>query len=555
MKCLRSLAAACALLAPASALGAPAALLIHGGPIYTGVAAAPTAEAVLVQEGRIAFVGRLAEARARAGKAQDVDLHGAAAYPGFVDAHVHLTGVGAREMTLNLDKVGSIAELVTTVRVYAAAHPGRDPIIGRGWIETHWPEHRFPTAADLDRISAARPIWLERSDGHAAVANSAALQLGHVGASTPDPKGGQILRTAGGAPTGLLVDNAMDLVNRHLPGPTLAFVTEALRRAGRLYASRGWTGGDNMSVSADDLAGLNALAVRGEMPIRVDNYLDLEAAGRVLRHGPYADPTGRIRVMGVKLYMDGALGSRGAALLAPYSDAPASRGLIKLDHAAAAPVFRQALQSGAQVAVHAIGDRANRQVLDWYEEAFRAVPRAARAVPEPRWRVEHAQILSPADLPRFAALKVTASMQPSHAIGDFYFAPDRLGEARLNGAYAWNSLLKSGAVVAAGSDAPVEVGDPRIEFYAAVWRHSLTGEAGPNWHLKEAVTRAQALRMLTWAPAYAARADRERGTLEVGKRADITAFSADLMTIPPAEILKAKPVLTVVDGQIVYQAP
>jgi predicted amidohydrolase YtcJ len=538
----------------APAMAAAAALLIHGGPIYTGVSARPKIEAVVARDGLIVFTGSLAEARARSAGARDIDLKGAAAYPGFVDAHAHLTGIGMREMTLNLDQVSSLAELASTVKAYAAAHPGDAPIVGRGWIETHWPERRFPTRADLDAAVPGRPVWLERADGHAAVANSAALKLAGVTAATRAPSGGEILKDDAGEPTGMLVDNAMAIVNDRMPAPSPALLTEAVRRGARLYADRGWTGIGNMSVSAADVANITALAARGEMPIRTDNYVDLVAADRVLKDGPYADATGRVRVMGVKMYMDGALGSRGAALLEPYSDSPKSIGLNTLEHDLAARTFVRALKSGAQVAIHAIGDRGNRQTLDWYAEAFAATPPAKRAVAAPRWRIEHAQIISPADLPRFAALGVVASMQPSHAIGDLYFAPARLGEQRLAGAYAWNSLLRSGAVVAAGTDAPVEVGDPRIEFYAAVYRHDLKGKAGADWGLDEAVSREQALRMLTWAPAYAARHEAELGTLEVGKRADITAFSKDLMTVAPAEILTAAPVLTVVDGEVVSLA-
>jgi hypothetical protein len=539
-------------LSAAQAAAAPP-LLISGGPIHTGGTEDGQAEAVVVRDGRIAFVGGLEEARRAAPDARRIDLKGAAAYPGFVDAHAHLTGIGMRELTLNLDQVTSVADLQKAVRAYDHAHPGTGVLFGRGWIETHWPEHRFPTRDDLDRVAPDRPVVLERSDGHALVANSKALALGDVTAATADPMGGQVLKDAGGRPTGMLVDNAMAMVMSKLPAPTLETTTEALTRAGRIYASRGWTGAGNMSVGSQDLEVLDTLAADGRFPLRADNYMDLDAAGQVLKQGPYADATGRIRVMGVKLYMDGSLGSRGAALLEPYADAP-GRGLIKLDHDKTLTVLEQALESGAQVATHSIGDRANRQTLNWYGEAFRAVPEAKRARAAPRWRVEHAQILNPADIGRFARMGVVASMQASHAIGDFYFAPARLGEARLKGAYAWKSLLDSGAVVAAGTDAPVEKGDPLIEFYAAVYRHDLQGKAGPDWHLEEAVSRPQALRMLTWAPAYAALHDKDLGTLEPGKLADITILSRDIMTGPPADILKAHAVMTIVGGEIVYRA-
>ncbi len=520
-------------------------LLIHGGPIHTGVEATPTAEAVLVRDDRILFVGPLAAAKAKAAKGvRDLDLKGAAAYPGFVDAHAHLTGIGLRELTLNLDQTSSLADLVATVKAYAAAHPD-GPIFGRGWIETHWPEKRFPTKADLDAAAPGRIVVLERSDGHASVASSAALAKAGVTGATADPAGGKILKDADGAPDGMLIDHAQALVASVIPPPGAALKREALRKAGALYASRGWTGLANMSVTADDLALLRDEAAKGSFHIRVDNYMDPSGAAEVLAKGPQVDPTGLIRVRGIKLYMDGALGSRGAALLEPYSDAE-GLGLQLTPQDKGLALMKQAKAVGAQVAMHAIGDRGNRMTLDWFEQSLAGDTTA-------RWRIEHAQIVADTDVPRFAKLGVIASMQPSHAIGDLYFAPARLGQARLHEGYRWKDFLTAGVVVAAGSDAPVEVGDPRIEFYAAVYRHSLTGFANADWHLEEAVTRAQALKMLTLAPAYAVFRDRELGTLEAGKKADLTAFDQDLMTVEPKAILTARPVLTVVDGKVVFE--
>jgi len=541
---------AAALLLTASPAFAPVAwagdILVHGGPIHTGVAAAPAAEAVLIRDRTIAFVGPLAAARAKAAPgARDIDLAGAAAYPGFVDAHAHLTGIGLRELTLNLDQVDSVEALVAAVHAYAQAHPGDAPIYGRGWIETHWPEKRFPARADLDRAAPGRIVVLGRADGHAVVASSAALAKAGVTRDTAAPSGGQILKDETGEPTGMLIDHAQALVEGVIPPPSPALKRQALETAGRLYASRGWTGLGNMSVDAEDLDILRQLAAEGRFSLRVDNYMDPSGAAEVLKTGPSADPTGLIRLRGIKLYMDGALGSRGAALLAPYSDAE-GQGLILTEHGQGLALMRQARAVNAQVAMHAIGDRGNRMVLDWFGEVLGSDA-------DRRWRIEHAQVVDAADLPRFSRLGIIASMQPSHAIGDLYFAPARLGKDRLKGAYAWADMLKSGAVVAAGSDAPVEVGDPRIEFYAAVYRHSLSGFAGADWHLEEAVSRDQALRMLTWAPTYAAFAEQQRGVLQAGKAADLTVFDRDLMTIAPADILKAQALLTIVDGKVVFE--
>ncbi|RRN66083.1 amidohydrolase [Caulobacter sp. 602-1] len=519
-------------------------ILIHGGPIHTGVDAKPTAQAVLLRDDKILFVGDLAAAKAKAAKdVRDIDLKGAAAYPGFVDAHAHLTGIGLRELTLNLDQVKSVAELVAAVKAYAAAHP-EGVIYGRGWIETHWPEKRFPTKADLDAAAPGRIVVLGRSDGHASVASSAALAKAGITAATAAPAGGQILKGVDGQPDGMLIDHAQALIEDVIPPPSEALKREALRKAGALYAARGWTGLDNMSVMADDLALLRDEAAKGSFHIRVDNYMDPSGAAEVLSKGPQTDATGLIRTRGIKLYMDGALGSRGAALLEPYSDAE-GLGLQLTPQDKGLALMKQARAVNAQVAMHAIGDRGNRMTLDWFEQSLAGDMKA-------RWRIEHAQIVADTDVPRFAKLGVIASMQPSHAIGDLYFAPARLGKDRLHEGYRWKDFLKAGVVVAAGSDAPVEVGDPRIEFYAAVYRHGLDGFANADWHLEEAVTRAEALKMLTLAPAYAVFRENELGTLEAGKKADLTAFDKDLMTIEPKEILTAQPVLTVVDGKVVF---
>jgi predicted amidohydrolase YtcJ len=261
----------------------------------------------------------------------------------------------------------------------------------------------------------------------------------------------------------------------------------------------------------------------------------------------------RLNVRAIKAVSDGALGSRGAALLAPYSDAPDSSGFLRVKEAELLPMLEEALRKGIQVETHAIGDYANRFILDEYEKALKAVPAAQRKIADPRWRIEHAQIVNPADIPRFAKLGIIPSMQPSHAIGDLHFAPSRLGIKRLEGAYVWNSFIKSGVIVPGGSDAPVERGEPMIEFYAAVARKDMKGFSGEGWHPEEAVTRAQALKMFTIWPAHVAFEEKLRGTIEVGKLADLTILSADIMKIPELEILKTRCVMTVIGGEIVYE--
>jgi len=538
-----------ALAGPATA----ADLIIHGGPIYTGQDTPSTVEAVVVEDRRIVFIGPHDQAmdRRKAGT-EIIDLDGAVMYPGFTDAHAHLLGIGLREMTLNLEDVGSIAELRNRVAKAVATTPPGETIFGRGWIETHWPEERFPTREDLDSVSPETPVFLVRADGHAAVVNSAGLAAAGINAETEAPFGGEILSGPDGEPTGMLIDDAMDLAADLQPDEKSVDRREAYARANAVYTERGWTGLHNMSVPWDDVPLLERLSETGVMELRIYNAIDRSGAEALLAEGHRESRTGRVMTRAIKLYMDGALGSRGALLLDPYADAEGT-GLLRMKKAEAMPLLNRALREGIQIATHAIGDKANRLALDWFAEALAAVPSETRAITEPRWRIEHAQILDPADIPRFEKLGVIASMQPSHAIGDLHFAPDRLGLERLKGAYAWTSLVETGAIIAAGSDAPVEKGDPLEEFYAAVARKDLSGFSGPGWHPEQAVDRATALKMFTRWPAYAAFQADELGSIEVGKRADFTVFSADIMRIPEAEIPKAQAVLTVIDGKVVFQ--
>jgi len=529
--------------------GAP--VIFTGGPIYTGVDDAPMAEAVAVVDDRIAAVGSAGLVLGAAGDdAVVIDLGGASLYPGFVDAHAHHLGIGMRELTLNLEGVGSVAELVEAVAARRAGMDAGEPLYGRGWIETGWPEGRMPNRTDLDAASPDGPAVLIRADGHAAVVNSAALDAAGIDAATPDPAGGRIERDAQGAATGVLIDKAMDLVGALIDAPGPEQKREAYVKAGEVYTAYGWTGLHNMSVDPDDVALMETLSDEGVLPLRIYNAIDRSGLARLAEEGPRRSDNGRVVTRAVKLYADGALGSRGAALSEPYSDRPETRGLLLMQEDEAAAAFEEALAGDIQVATHAIGDRGNKLVLDWYETVFAAHPDAA----DLRWRVEHAQILHTEDIPRFAELGVIPSMQPSHAIGDLYFAPDRLGPDRLDGAYAWRSLIDAGAVIAGGSDAPVERGDPLIEFYAAVARRGLDGAQTPDWRPAEAASRGEALKMFTAWPAYAAFQENALGTVEVGKRADFTVFSKDIMTIPEADILTTRPVMTVIGGDIVFDA-
>jgi predicted amidohydrolase YtcJ len=538
---------------PASAAGPPPAdLVIWGGPIYTADDTHPKAQAVAVVRGRIAYVGGKAGAESRVGpKTRVIDLQGAALFPGFTDSHAHLREIGDRELTLNLEGSTSAAEAARRLKAWIATHPDQKAIVGRGWIETGWPEARFLQRSDIDPVSGDIPVLLRRADGHALVANTAALKAAHIDESTPAPEGGQILKGPDGKLTGMLVDNAMRLVADAERRPTSGVdPTAALKAAFRVETAYGWTGVHSMSVAWSDVPLLEAMAARGEAPLRVYNMIDADQAGPLFDKGPRATPDGRITTRGIKLYMDGALGSRGAKLFEPYADAPGLTGTYVTQPDVMRPFLAKALAKGIQVSTHAIGDKGNATALDLYEEAFKAAPAKGAAA---RWRMEHAQIVRPVDIPRFHADGVIASMQPSHAIGDFHFARARLGLQRLKGAYAWKSLLTSGAVVVGGSDAPVERGDPMIEFYAAVARKDLKGYSDADWHPEETLSRSEALKLFTSSAAYARFAEKELGSITVGKRADLSAFSVDLMTAPVAEIPKGRAILTVVDGQVVFE--
>lgn len=530
-----------------SAQAQDADLILFGGPIHTGDPANPTAEAVAIENDRIIFVGARAGAEALAGaQTQRIDLRGAALFPGFTDGHAHLDGIGQRELTLNLEGSASLAEAMQRLSAWAEANPD-GPIIGRGWIETHWPEARFLSAADLDAAAPGRIVVLTRADGHALAASTTALSAAGIDADSAAPSGGEVERDGEGQPTGLLVDAAMNLIRAAIPTDAPVNRRQIYETGVAVYRAQGWTGLHNMGASWDDILLMEAMDAQGAPLLRIYNAIDVADVDHLFASGPRATADGLVITRAVKVYADGALGSRGAALFEPYADAPETTGLMQTSTEAVLPIYRRALETGIQVATHAIGDRGNAEVLDWYAEV--GAPAAAR------WRIEHAQIVrNPRDLVRFADQGVIASMQPSHAIGDLHFAPARLGEARLDGAYAWHSLLEDGAVVVGGSDAPVERGSPLIEFYAAVARRDLQGFQGPDWHPEEAISRDQALALFTTAPAWASFREDELGLIRVGFEADLTVFDVDLMTAPVEAIPLGRALLTIVDGEVIYRA-
>jgi len=532
-------------------------LLLFNGNVYTVNEKLPKAEAIAVKKDRIVFVGSNDDARKfRAPRA--IDLHGYTVVPGLTDSHCHIFGIGERELTLNLEGTNTLEDFLAKVKARGAQTPRDKWMTGRGWIETFWKPPRFPTRQDLDSVAADHPLFLTRADGHAAIVNSAALKIAKIDKNTPNPFGGEILKDkATSEPNGMLLDKAQELVEKNIPKPTEAEREQALLTGINREIGLGWCEIQNAGSHKEDVDLIKKGFESGKIKIRFINCVfgPGEDAQNFLKEGATLNAFNHhFTQRTIKVIFDGALGSRGAALLKPYNDAPETSGYLTEKPEELRPMFEEALGRGIQVETHAIGDRANRMILDLYEAAFKAVPPNERKIGEPRWRVEHAQIVDLADIPRFAKLGVIPSMQPSHAISDLFFAPARLGMDRLAGAYAWQSFLKSGAIICGGSDAPVERGEPMIEFYAAVARKSIKGESGDGWHPEQAVSREQALSMFTIWPAYAAFEENEKGSIEVGKLADFTVLSQDIMKIPEPKILKTRAEMTIIGGDIVHDA-
>jgi predicted amidohydrolase YtcJ len=531
----------------------PDTIFIHGN-VYTGNEKQPRAESIGVKDGRIVFVGADADA-AKLSAVRVVDLRGNTVVPGLIDAHCHLAGVGAREMTLNLEGASSLEEFLAKVKARVDTTPRGQWVTGRGWIETTWKPQAFPTRYDLDKIAPDHPVYLTRADGHGAVANSAAIQWARVTKETPDPFGGEIMRDKQtGEPNGMFLDNAQSLITRFIPPPRPQDHERSLLLGAQRSVSLGWTGLGVPSSSFPERDLLQKLYRENKIKLRIDLALlgPSEDANRLLAEGPVLDALDhRFNCRAIKVSFDGALGSKGAALLEKYSDYDTA-GFLKWKEEDLLPMFEEALRKGIQIWTHAIGDRANREILNLYEKAQARIPPEQRKIKEPRWRVEHAQIVDPADIPSFARLGVIPSMQPSQAIGDLHFAPSRLGLKRLEGAYAWQSFIKSGSIIAGGTDAPVERGEPMIEFYAAVVRRDLKGFSGEGWHPEQAVSRQQALKMFTTWAAHAVFAENDRGSIEPGKLGDLTVLSQDIMKIPEADILKTTCVMTVINGEVVF---
>jgi len=532
---------------------APADLVVTNARIYTVDETRPVVEALAVRGGRVVFAGSRRGAMTLAGAATRVmDLGGRTVIPGMTDAHAHLLGLGAALRTVDLTGASSYDEVIARVAARAREAPAGSWILGRGWDQNRWPDTRFPTHDALSAAVPDRPVWLERVDGHAGLANARAMRAAGVTAATRDPEGGRVERDGAGAPTGVFVDNAQGLVDRAVPEATReelrASVLAAVKEANRW----GLVAIHDAGATRRTIEVYEELARAGRFDLR--DYVmvadDSASLDHYFRLGPRsALHGGRLWVRAVKLYADGALGSRGAALLAPYSDDPNNTGLLVSAPEHIRRRTERALRAGFQVNTHAIGDRGNRVVLDAYERALAAVPRA-----DPRLRVEHAQVVSPEDIPRFAALGVIPSMQASHQTSDMGWAERRVGAERIKGAYAWRSLLRTGVVIPNGSDFPVEQVNPLIGFHSAVTRQDPQNQPPGGWYPEQRMTRDEALRAMTIWPAYAAFMEKDAGSLSPGKYADFVVLDQDIMEVPAERIMATRVLATYLGGKAVYEA-
>lgn len=536
----------------AAEVAADGAHLLVAARIHTSDPDAPVATAMAWDaDGRILAVGEAAELGARYPDAERIDAGDATVVPGLIDAHAHLFGLGQALMQADLVGARSTGEIVERLQGFARDLPEGAWLMGRGWDQNLWPEKAFPTAAVLDAAFPDRPVVLERIDGHATWANSAAMRAVERDLSGDwQPEGGLVLREDGRA-TGVFIDAASRLVYAPAPDPDAAWQDRAMERALSHVAALGMTGVHDMGTGRDALEVMKRFADRGALSLRVRAYAQ-RGSGLVedlCRDGHYSHPSGRLDMRGVKLMIDGALGSRGAALIEDYSDDPGNRGLLLQTEGDFEASVRQARDCDLQVATHAIGDRGNRIVLDTYR---RVLGDAAAA--DHRWRVEHAQVMAPGDIERFAGLQLIASMQPTHATSDMGWAGERLGEERLVGAYAWRSFVDAGVPLALGSDFPVEYPDPRLGLLAAVSRQDVHGQPPGGWLPDQALTAAEALHGFTAGAAWAAFDEDETGRLAPGLPADFVVLDRDPLTIPPSELDELQVRSTWLDGKPVYEA-
>jgi predicted amidohydrolase YtcJ len=527
-------------------------LIVTNARIYTVDDSHPFVSALAVRDGRVQFVGSVREAMLLRGpNTRIIDATGKTVIPGMTDAHAHLFGLGEFLRSIDLTDTRSYEEIVARVGAKVAQTPAGQWVVGRGWDQNKWGNTAFPTHEALSRVSPNNPVVLERIDGHAKLLNAAAMKLAGITNATRDPAGGRLERAPNGEPTGVLVDNAMALIDRVTPPLSHDEMKSAALAAIAESNKYGLTGLHDPGEPREVLDLFEELAKAGTFNLRVYAMISDDSAALIhyFQRGPQSDLyDSHLWIRSIKLYADGALGSRGAALLDPYSDDPKNVGLLKSTQAHLTDVSTRALQHGFQVATHAIGDRGNRVALDSYEAALKAVPTV-----DHRFRIEHVQILDHADVPRFAQLGVIPSMQAVHQTSDMYWAATRLGYSRILGAYAWRTLLNTGVIIPNGSDFPVERVNPLYSFHAAVSRKDENNWPPGGWFPEQAMTRDEALKSMTIWPAYAGFQEKELGSLTPGKFADFVILDRDIMTVPDTEILGTLVLATYIGGRAVFE--
>jgi predicted amidohydrolase YtcJ len=525
--------------------------ILYNGVFYTVDAEFSVAEAVAIKNKTVLAVGSNREILALAGpETLRIDLQGKAVVPGLVDAHTHMMGYALGLDQVDLMGCGSAEEAAAKVAAKAKDSQPGEWILGQGWDSNEWADRSFPTCAPLDKAAPANPVVLVKQDGHSCWINSAAMRAAGIDAGTPEPDGGKIIRDGAGNPSGVLVDTAMGLIESHVPPVSPERQRILLARAVRDWLAVGLVGIHDMGGGLEEIAAVKALIDQGDFPFRVyfnfaDNLADLD---EILKAGPAEYGDGRLVLRSVKAYIDGSLGSRSAALLEGYVGRPDDTGLLVNSKDYIQDLTERCLRAGFQVSTHACGDRGARLVLDAYEAALKSIPTA-----DHRLRVEHAQLLAPGDFQRFASLGVIPSMQPSHCTSDFPWGIDLLGEERAKGAYAWRSFLDAGSIIPCGSDFPVERINPMLGFYAAITRQHEDGTPAEGYYPEQRMIREEALKGFTIWAAHAAFAEKEQGSLEPGKRADLVVLDRDIMKAPPRDIIDTKVVLTLLDGKIVYR--
>lgn len=548
-------------------------IVLHNGVVYTVDDRWTVTEAIAIKGDKIVKAGKNEDILKKFKTKRLIDLEGKAVFPGFIDSHAHLLSLGAGVSALNLVGTTSMEQIAAMVAERVRQSQSGQWIRGRGWDQNNWPVKQFPKHEVLDKVSPNNPVYLRRIDGHAVWVNKQVLELSHITKDTKDPEGGRILRRANGKPTGVLIDAAQGLIESALPPPTEHEVEDAAKAAIKICLEYGLTSVQDMGVRLESIKLYKKLVDRGEFLLR--DFVAVAGQGEAwdyyLKQGPEIGyGNNHLTVRSIKLVADGALGSRGAAMIEPYSDDPGNRGLTLLSENDIYQVALQALGKGFQVCTHAIGDRGNNIVLNAYEKALKAKP-----VADHRFRIEHAQVLNPNDIPRFKQLGIIPSMQPTHCTSDMYWAEARLGLKRVRGAYAWRSLLNTGVMIAGGSDFPVESPNPLWGIYAAVTRQDHQGRptnwrdvkqyfqpssegiqdmsAFENgWYANQKMAMQEAVKAFTIWAAKSAFEEDLKGSIEKGKLADLVVLSKDITKIEPREILNTEVLLTMVDGKIVY---